>query len=65
MKIEQKEKPVKPNEREEPPPMVPIDRLVMMTKPIGTFAGREDFIVRMCNGKIVTGDTGDQGGGQN
>jgi hypothetical protein len=34
-------------------------------KPIGPFAGSEDFIIRIRNGKLVTADTGDQGGGQN
>ena len=39
--------------------------LVTMSKPIDTFAGSEDFIMRIRNGKLVTADTGDQGGGQN
>jgi len=33
--------------------------------PIGTFAGSQDFILRVRNGKPVAGNTGDQGGGQN
>jgi hypothetical protein len=32
---------------------------------IGTFAGSNDFIVRIRNGKPIAADTGDQGGGQN
>ena len=33
--------------------------------PIGTFAGSQDFILRVRNGKPVAANTGDQGGGQN
>jgi hypothetical protein len=33
--------------------------------PIGSFAGSQDFLIRMRNGKLVAADTGDQGGGQN
>jgi len=35
--------------------------LVTVGKPIATFAGSEDFIVRIRNGILVTADTGDQG----
>jgi hypothetical protein len=34
-------------------------------KPVGTFGGSIDFILRIRNGKPVAADTGDQGGGQN
>ena len=34
-------------------------------KPIGTFAGSKDSILRFRNGESVTANTGDQGGGQN
>jgi hypothetical protein len=34
-------------------------------KPIGTFAGSKDSILRFRNGELVAADTGDQGGGQN
>jgi hypothetical protein len=34
-------------------------------KPVGTFGGSIDFILRIRNGKAVAADTGDQGGGQN
>jgi len=34
-------------------------------KPIGTFAGSKDSILRFRNGELVGADTGDQGGGQN
>ena len=33
--------------------------------PIGTFAGSQEFILRIHNGKPVAANTGDQGGGQN
>lgn len=33
--------------------------------PIGTFAGSQEFILRIRNGKPVAANTGDQGGGQN
>ena len=41
-----------------------IDPLKTRT-PIGSFAGSEDFVIRIRNGKLVAADTGDQGGGQN
>lgn len=34
-------------------------------KPVGTFAGTEDLILRVRNGQIVAVDSGDQGDGQN
>jgi hypothetical protein len=40
---------------------VPLQEFV----PIGTFAGSEEFILRVSNGKPVAANTGDQGGGQN
>jgi hypothetical protein len=36
-----------------------------LTLPVGTFAGTQDRILRIRNGKPVPADTGDQGGGQN
>jgi hypothetical protein len=45
-----------------PPP--PID-LLKTRAPIGSFAGMQDFVIRIRNGKLVAADTGDQGGGQN
>ena len=41
-----------------------IDLLKTRT-PIGGFAGSQDFLIRIRNGKLVAADTGDQGGGQN
>ena len=46
---------------EESPFTISTANLVTMGKPIGTFAGSEDFIIRIRNGKLVTADTGDQG----
>jgi len=39
--------------------------LGLIGKPVGTFAGTLDRILRVRNGEIVPADTGDQGGGQN
>jgi hypothetical protein len=39
--------------------------LMKMAKPIGTFGGLTDLILRFRNGELVAADTGDQGGGQN
>lgn len=36
-----------------------------LAKPIGTFGGFTDLIVRFRNGELVAENTGDQGGGQN
>ena len=33
--------------------------------PIGTFAGSQDFVLRIRKGKPIAANTGDQGGGQN
>jgi hypothetical protein len=41
-----------------------VDRM-KMAKPIGTFCGATDFILRFRNGDLIAADTGDQGGGQN
>ena len=50
--------------RRKDPPLPAID-LPKMRTPIGSFAGSQDFLVRIRNGKLVAADTGDQGGGQN
>jgi hypothetical protein len=39
--------------------------LMKMAKPIGTFGGVTDFILRFRKGEFTAADTGDQGGGQN
>jgi hypothetical protein len=39
----------------------PVEEFV----PIGTFAGSQEFILRIRNGEPVAANTGDQGGGQN
>jgi hypothetical protein len=33
--------------------------------PLGTFAGSNDFVVRIRDGRPTPADTGNQGGGQN
>jgi hypothetical protein len=40
---------------------LPLEEFV----PIGTFAGSQEFILRIRDGKPVAANTGDQGGGQN
>jgi hypothetical protein len=42
-----------------------LGELMKMAKPIGTFGGVTDFILRFRNGELVAANTGDQGGGQN
>jgi hypothetical protein len=36
-----------------------------MAKPVGSFAGATDLVLRLHEGELVATDTGDQGGGQN
>jgi hypothetical protein len=43
---------------------LPLEVLAIC-KPIGTFAGTEDLILRVRNGQVVAADSGDQGEGQN
>jgi hypothetical protein len=45
-------------------PLSPTD-LFKTRSPIGSFAGTQDFVLRIRNGKLVAANTGDQGGGQN
>jgi hypothetical protein len=47
-----------------PAAMAAVD-LTKTAKPIGTFGGPTDLILRFRNGELVGADTGDQGGGQN
>jgi hypothetical protein len=42
-----------------------LPALTSMAKPMGTFAGEGDFILRIHDGKVAPANTGDQGGGQN
>jgi hypothetical protein len=46
-------------------PKISVVDLVKMAKPIGTFGGLTDIVLRFRNGVPVAADTGDQGGGQN
>jgi hypothetical protein len=39
--------------------------LESLAQPVGTFAGSEDLVLRLRNGRITSGDAGNQGGGQN
>lgn len=39
--------------------------ILALCKPVGSFAGTGDCILRVRNGYIVATDTGDQGCGQN
>jgi hypothetical protein len=39
--------------------------ILALCKPVGTFAGTGDFILRIRNGCVVATDSGEQGGGQN
>jgi hypothetical protein len=49
----------------ETPVTIPAVELSRLAKPIGTFSGSTDFVLRFRNGKLVAENTGDQGGGQN
>jgi hypothetical protein len=44
---------------------ISLEELVANLVPIGTFAGTNDFVVRLRNGQPIAANTGDQGGGQN
>jgi hypothetical protein len=44
---------------------ISLEDLLANLAPIGTFAGTNDFVVRIRNGKPVAANTGGQGGGQN
>jgi hypothetical protein len=50
-------------EREHSP--LPAPDLSKLRIPVGSFAGSQDYVVRIRNGQFVAADTGDQGGGQN
>jgi hypothetical protein len=39
--------------------------ILALCKPIGTFAGTEDLILRLRNGQVIAANSGDQGRGQN
>jgi hypothetical protein len=53
------------SQNQESVPAVNEGTLETLSKPIGTFAGVTDRIIRVRNGGPVAADTGDQGGGQN
>jgi hypothetical protein len=39
--------------------------LMKMAKPVGSFGGETDFVLRFHKGHLIATDSGDQGGGQN
>lgn len=39
--------------------------ILALCKPVGTFGGSEDLLLRIRNGYVIAADNGDQGGGQN
>jgi hypothetical protein len=43
----------------------PSNELLKNAVPIGKFAGPQDFVLRFHDGKLVTANSGKQGGGQN
>jgi hypothetical protein len=47
------------------PVAISVVDLMSMAKPIGTFAGSKDSILRFRSGELVAADTGEQGAGQN
>ena len=53
------------SQTQEPVPAVNELALESLSKPIGTFAGVTDRIIRVRNDRPIAADTGDQGGGQN
>jgi hypothetical protein len=44
---------------------ISAEEISRSAKPIGTFSGSTDFVLRFRNGELVAENTGDQGGGQN
>jgi hypothetical protein len=43
----------------------PSNELLKKAVPIGKFAGPQDFVLRIHDGKLVAANSGQQGGGQN
>ena len=62
--LQNEQKQVTSRSKDSPATSSPVD-LKRTAKPIGTFAGSKDSILRFRNGELVAADTGDQGGGQN
>jgi hypothetical protein len=44
---------------------ISTEEISRSAKPIGTFSGSTDFVLRFRKGELVAENTGDQGGGQN
>jgi len=53
------------SQMQESAPAVNKLALESLSKPIGTFGGITDQILRVRHGQAISADTGDQGGGQN
>jgi hypothetical protein len=53
------------SQKDESIPDVNHPALKLLSKPVGTFSGTTDRILRVRNGEAIPADTGDQGGGQN
>ena len=62
--LQNEQKQVTSRSKDSPATISAVD-LKRMAKPIGTFAGSKDSILRFRNGELVATNTGDQGGGQN
>jgi len=53
------------SQKHESVPVINNSALESLSKPIGTFGGTTDRIIRVRSGEAIPADTGDQGGGQN
>ena len=62
--LENDQKQVTSHSKDSPVTISAVD-LMSMAKPIGTFAGSKDSILRFRSGELVAADTGEQGAGQN
>ena len=59
--LQKEQKPKVRQEKNSPIPKSVVE-LMKMAKPIGSFGGVTDFILRFRNGELTAADTGDQGG---
>jgi hypothetical protein len=62
--LQNDQKQVTSHSKDSPVTISAVD-LMSMAKPIGTFAGSKDSILRFRSGELVAADTGEQGAGQN
>ena len=61
MNLKQQEQTLTAVEKRDPS----LPALIKVAKPMGTFAGKGDFVLRIHEGTVAPANTGDQGGGQN